>query len=122
MKRLLIFVMVLSLFACEEKQQIPEGIWNQEEFAKVLSKFQLAEAIVRLGYHREVDSTFANDSIYNSAFREAGVTKEQFKTNMEYYLERPEELSKVYDLTLEILSEESAHLKEKKSQEFTIVE
>lgn len=118
MKKILLYIVLISFLACEEKEQIPEGIWDKDEFSEVLVQFQLAEAVVRLGYHRKVDSTFANDSIYLAAFRDAGVSKEQFEANMEYYLERPKQMSKIYDLTLQKLSEESARIKVKKEEEF----
>lgn len=116
------FCFFLIFMACAEKQERPADIWTKAEFAEVIKHFQLSEAVVRLGYHRGIDSTYANDSIYISAFRDAGVTQKEFEYNMDYYLERPEELSAVYDLALEKLSEESARLKERKVEEFKIVE
>ncbi len=112
MKRLLIFFCFLSLFSCESrKEKAPEYVWSEERFTEVLTEFQLAEAIVRLGYHRSNDTLIPNDSIYNALFRKMDISRIEFDSNYNYYLKDPKVLEKVYDQVLVNLSKRSAEMK-----------
>ena len=106
--------MLIGFFAaCEEEEKIPDNILSKEKFTEALTEVQIAESIVRLGYHRYPDSLYRNDSIYSSAFRKLKITQAIFDSNMNYYLSRPVELEKIYDQVIVNLSTRTAELKVK---------
>lgn len=113
MKRYLIILIFSFLFSCNEAEEKAPYIWSEDRFTEVLTEFQQAEAIVRLGYHRTKDSLILNDSIYNAAFRKMNVTKAEFDSNYNYYLKHPKVLEKIYQEVITNLSERSAELKKK---------
>jgi hypothetical protein len=103
----------MILFSCQEKEEIPDYLWEDEKFVEVLTEFQITESIIRLGYHRFPDSAFATDSIYASMYSELGVTEAEFDSNYQYHLKDPESLSKIYGKVITNLSERSAELSQK---------
>jgi len=116
MKNFLLVLTLLLLFSCEEDKKRPEYIWDEDRFIEVLTEFQMAEAIIRLGYHRTTDSLILNDSIYNAALRKMNTTQADFDSNYNYYLKDPEVLEKMYEQVITNLSERSAELKNPKEE------
>lgn len=119
MKRFFIkqFVLILLFgvsFSCNNKEEKPDYLWDSERFTEVLTEVQLAEATVRLGYHRSNDSLIPNDSVYQSAFRKMNTNRADFDSNYTYYLNHPKEMEKIYEQVITNLSERSAALNEKK--------
>ena len=113
--RFLIAILLFSLStSCAKQDKKPENIWDNDRFAAVLTEVQLAEAIVRLGYHKSKDSLVPNDSIYEVAFRKMNTTRTDFDSNYNYYLNHPEEMEKIYEQIITNLSERSAAINEKK--------
>lgn len=100
-----ILVLLAVLFSCQKQEKKPEFLLEEEQFVDVLTEFQLAEAIVRLGYHRTTDSMYYNDSIYQAAFRKFNISEAKFDSNYNYYLDRPKELEKIYEKVITKLSE-----------------
>ena len=114
MKKLILGFVLLGLFtACEEEEKIPDYVLSKEKFTEVLTEVQIAESIVRLGYHRFPDSLYRNDSIYSAAFRKMEVSQAIFDSNMNYYLGFPNEMEKIYDQVIVNLSRRTAKLKVK---------
>ncbi len=100
----IIGLLLFSMAACQQEEQQPDYLWSEEKFVEVLTDVQMAEAIVRLGYNRLPDSLYLNDSIYSSAFDLNEVTKAEFDSNLNYYLDQPEQLEKMYDQVIVNLS------------------
>lgn len=110
--------LLLTLFlSCREKEKKPAYVWDEEKFIEVLTEFQLAESMVRLGYHRFKDSLYVNDSIYKSVFKKMGVEESKFDSNYVYYLQKPKKMEEIYEKVITRLSQRSAELEQKKSPE-----
>ncbi len=114
---LIIILLSVAVFGCETKHEKPEEIWSKERFVEVLTQMQLAESVIRLGYHRTPDSLYSNDSIYSAALRSVNTNQEEYEQNMDYYLDHPKELEEIYDEVMVNLSTKSAELKGKKASE-----
>lgn len=112
----IIIILLLFLFggSCAKKEKKPENIWDNDRFAAVLTEVQLAEAAVRLGYHKNIDSLIPNDSVYAAALRKMNTSRSDFDSNYNYYLDHPEEMEKVYEQVITNLSKRSAAINEKK--------
>ena len=101
------------MFSCKEEEKVPNYVMPEDQFVEVLTEFQVAEALVRLGHHRKNDSIYLNDSIYSSVFRKLNISSELFDSNFTYYSERPKQFEKVYEQVITNLSERSAQLLKK---------
>jgi len=116
MRSFLYVIVLFALFSCKEEEKVPEYVMSEERFTEVLTEFQLAEATIRLGYHRTPDSLNYNDSVYSSVFRKLKITQADFDTNYAYYSNSPEQLKKIYEQVITNLSTRSAMLIGKKDE------
>lgn len=108
------FVVLIVLISCGSKdEQIPDYVWEEDRFVEVLTEFQKAESIVRLGYHKYPDSIYSNDSIYAAVFEKMGVVEEEFDSNYRYYLKDPGHMEQIYDQVIIRLSEQEAEIQKK---------
>jgi len=103
------------LIACEQKEEKPDFLWEEDRFVEVLTEFQITESIIRLGYHRFPDSSYATDSIYAALYQELGVTEAEFDSNYHYHIKDPEKMAKLYEQVITRLSERSAEAAQKKN-------
>lgn len=113
-KYIVILVACLTFGACEEEEKTPDYIISEEKFVEVLTDIQKAESIVRLGYTRSADSSYVNDSVYAAVFRKQGVSRADFDSSMNHYLNNLDQMEGIYDQVLENISKESAELKAKR--------
>lgn len=108
-------VLILLIFsACEEEEKKPEFLWEEDRFVEVLTEFQKAESIVRLGYHKFPDSIYSNDSIYAAVFEKLNIQEADFDSNYRYFLKDPKAMELIYDKVITNLSQEAAELQSKK--------
>ncbi|MBL4707685.1 MAG: DUF4296 domain-containing protein [Flavobacteriales bacterium] len=113
MKRVLVFCCLCFLFACSQEKGQPDYLIPKSEFVELLTEFQEAEAIVRLGFNRTTDSLIPNDSIYAAFFRGRKISAAVFDSNFNYYSNRPKEFEKMFEQVITNLSTRSAELLEK---------
>ncbi len=115
------FISLATLIGCSQaEKEIPDYVWEEGRFVEVLTEFQKAESVVRLGYGKSMDSLYASDSIYQAVFDKLGVEEEAFDSNYQYYLSDPERMEKIYDQVITRLSEEAAAIEQRKEDESAI--
>ncbi len=119
MKLLAIALVFISIMACQKKVEKPDYLIEEDGFVEVLTDFQTAEAIVRLGYNRTSDSLIFNDSVFAAVFRKHGITEAVFDSNFSYYSNRPKEFEKLFEKVITNLSTKSAKIQEKSVPEPT---
>lgn len=112
MKQILILCCSCFFIACSQKEEAPDYLISEKEFVGILTEFQEAEAIVRLGFNRTTDSIILNDSIYAGFFRKHEITAAIFDSNFNYYSNKPKEFEKMYEQVITNLSTRSAQLLE----------
>src|SRR5690554_6562990 len=111
----LFFSVIFFLFSCA-KEEKPDYLWDEEIFVEVLVEVQLAEEMIRLSYNRIGDTIFNPDSIYASVFQKMEVSRVDYDSNYNYYMERPKKFEKLFEQVIVRLSEEAALVeKQKKS-------
>lgn len=106
-----LILLFFILISCEDKKVEPEYLWSEERMVEVMTEVQLAEALVRLGYHRGADSMHLNDSVFNAAFRAVGVSRVDFDSNFFYYQRHPDQLERVFEQVINNLSARAAEVK-----------
>lgn len=110
MKYLAYFLFFGLLIGCSEKVEKPDYLLSEQRFVEMLTDFQIAEGIVRLGFNRTRDSIIFQDSIYGSVFRKHEISRAIFDSNYTYFSDRPKEFEKLYELVINNLSQRSAEL------------
>tara|TARA_R110000868_G_scaffold310614_1_gene571754 strand:+ start:181 stop:549 length:369 start_codon:yes stop_codon:yes gene_type:complete len=119
MKYILLGLIFISVISCNTEEKIPDYLLEEEKFVEVLTDFETAEAIVRLGYNRTKDSLIYNDSVYAAVFRKHEITKAVFDSNFTYYSNKPQEFERIFEKVITNLSTKSAKIQEKKEEEPT---
>ncbi len=117
MKPLGLVLFVISIISCQQESKSPDFLLEKDKFVEVLIDFEIAEAIVRLGYNRTTDSLIYNDSVFTAVFRKHEITKAVFHSNFTYYSNKPKEFEKLFEIVITNLSTRSAKIQEKKVEE-----
>tara|TARA_B100000508_G_C11426874_1_gene261296 strand:- start:551 stop:940 length:390 start_codon:yes stop_codon:yes gene_type:complete len=113
MKSTFTLIVIFCLFGlgCQEKDNTPEYLWDEARMVEVMTEVQIAEALVRLGYHRSTDSMHLNDSVFNAALRTVNTNRADFDSNFNYYQGQPDKMEKVFEQVINNLSARSAEIK-----------
>ncbi len=102
-----LFMMSLFMASCEDKGislTIPDDVMR-----KVLADVHMAEgAILNVRYENK-DSM--REVYYSQIYEIHGISEEAFRSDMEYYQDRPEELEDLYELVIKDLVELDTRLK-----------
>lgn len=114
MKYLVIGAFIGTLFSCAAEEQKPDYLLAEDKLVDVFTDFQIAEAIVRLGYHRTKDSMFYNDSLYNAVFRKHNISEVIFDSNLTYLADHPKEFEGIFENVIDSLSSKLSKLQEVK--------
>jgi hypothetical protein len=95
--------MLLVLCSCQRQEQKPANILSQDEMIKVLSEIYVTEEKVsRLGL--TVDSTAkVFNYLQDKIFAETSVPDSVFKQSLNYYIDHPGEMEKVYSALVDSL-------------------
>jgi|GEM_PF-1183580 len=110
MRKCIGILILAVLFSCAEEKKKPDYLWEEDRMVEVMTEIQLAETIVRMGYHRYRDSMHLNDSVFNAALRKVNATRVDFDSNYNYYEAHPDQLEKVFERVINNLSSRSAEL------------
>ena len=92
----MIAIIVLSLFACEDKSsQSPKGLIPEETMVELMKDIQLLEAL-----HKDVslfgeDRKAMSDTSYVIVFNKYGIKASEFDSTYSYYSKRPEEFEEL---------------------------
>ncbi len=97
---------LLFATACREEVAViyPDGLPDQDKFARVLTEMHMIEAMYN---HKIVhDRNFSERiyAFYGEVYDRHEITPEAFHQTLDWHLEHPEELQKVYDRVLDDLS------------------
>src|SRR3954463_13144011 len=95
--------MLLLLCCCQRPEQKPANVLSQDEMIKVLSEIYVTEEKVsRLGL--TVDSaTKVFTFLQGRIFVETSVPDSVFKQSLNYYMDHPSEMEKVYSALVDSL-------------------
>ena len=116
MKHIFLVLISISIISCSEEDKIPDYLVEKDKFVEILTDFEMAEAIVRLGYNRTKDTLIYNDSIYSSVFRKHEISEAIFDSNFTYYSDRPQEFEEIFEEVITNLSKRSAKIQGKKEE------
>jgi hypothetical protein len=96
----LAFLLVVSC----KREESPADVLSREQMVKVLSELYLTEEKVnKLSLNRDSAAlvfNYFNDEV----FKKVGTTDSVFRRSMDYYMERPKEIEKIYAALIDSLN------------------
>lgn len=118
MKKNLIAIILLTLFACnEEAEIIPDNVLSQEKMVSVMVDVQLVEAALSVDKLKGDEAKEAAANYYNSVLKQHNLSKEEFDVSFKYYAEHPVFMAQIYDAMLNELSKRQAEVENEKRNE-----
>lgn len=96
MNRSLVMALMVLSMACGGSGKAPEAPLDRARFERVLMESLLIEA--RIAEEMRIDKRADRpaEAYYEEMFKKQGVTKAEFTTTYDAYLQQPEELRSVY--------------------------
>ena len=100
---LVVSLVLMTCFSCKEKEQ-PQNVLPPAEMVKILGDLYVTEEMInKLNVDRD-SSTKAFDYLDNKIFEKYGIADTLFKRSLNYYLERPDEIEKIYSAVIDSLN------------------
>lgn len=98
-----IFFILMAVSSCKEKES-PQNILSPTDMVKILGELYIAEEkINKLSVSRDSGNAVFN-YMDDKVFEKLGTTDSVFKQSLNYYLERPEEIEKIYAAVIDSLN------------------
>ena len=96
----LLFLLVASC----KREESPADVLSREQMVKVLSELYLTEEKVnKLSLYRD-SSALVFNYFNDEVFKKLGTTDSVFRRSMDYYMERPKEIEKIYAALIDSLN------------------
>jgi hypothetical protein len=98
-----VFLVLLAVFACNKKTDKPHDILSQDDMVKVMAEVYIAEEKVNsLALARDsAERVFTH--FQQRVFETTGIPDSVFKKSIDYYMERPKEMEKIYSVLVDSL-------------------
>lgn len=99
--RLLILLMLgLMTISCGNNKtpavEKPEGLIKKSDLIELLTKAYIIEAVVYYKSQKGIDVGLYTTAYYNALFRKYGVTRNQFKSSLKYYIETEQNATGIF--------------------------
>ena len=90
--------------SCSKKERVPEGILNHDQMVSVLAELYIIEQkISTLGVKRD-SLTQIFGAMKGRVFEKTGVTELVFDESLDYYVDHPQSLEKIYAALIDSLN------------------
>ena len=118
MKKIIISILLFTLFACnEETEMIPDNVLSQEKMVSVMVDVQLVEAALIVNQLKGDEAKEAAVNYYDSVMKQHNISREEFDVSFKYYAEHPGLMEQIYDEMLNELSKRQAEVENEKRKE-----
>jgi hypothetical protein len=105
------------LAACgPSRESAPPGILPRDSLVPVLVDFHLANARAQAGYLADATEK-QKEFFYAEALQRHGITYQRLRESMDYYAQRPDQLTAVYDSVIVALSRKQAETAARREDE-----
>lgn len=104
MKYFVLFAIILLFSFCDSADKVPREIIQPGPMAEILTDIQLAEGALKAQFILGDSGKKLAPYYYEPVYLKHGVTGEQFRTSLSFYLDHPEKIQPVYDQVLENLN------------------
>lgn len=121
-KPALILLILLLTGSCYQENRVdieaPDPLLTEDQMVNILTDIQLAEAIISYNkLHRENTEQEYSDSLFKTIFDHYEVTADEFKDNLDYYNNFPDQMEDIHEQMLTKLSQRQVEVEEKVRQD-----
>ena len=101
---IIVAFLLINVFSCSNKNDLPKGVLSKEEMAKILTEFYMREARINT-IHVSQDSGQNLMQLYRNKYAEqTGIPDSTVELSYQYYLAHPVELGEIYDRIIDSLA------------------
>ncbi|WP_157593301.1 DUF4296 domain-containing protein [Rufibacter tibetensis] len=109
-KRLCLLLLPLALFSCTPEEEKPADLISEEKMTRIMIDVQLTEAVIGRSFPNYDSSRVAYKQAHKLILKRHAVSDSAFKHSYDFYLSKPEQLDKIYEVVLDSLSVREAKL------------
>lgn len=102
-KKVLVLVVVLALFSCEGKEEVPEDIMSKEQMISMLIDLRMAEGKIATLTLSTDSSTNLFKELEKRIFLEHEADSTSYTKSYQYYLLRPQQALYITDAVIDSL-------------------
>jgi hypothetical protein len=100
----IVFALVLISSSSCKNEKNPPDILSSEEMVKVLSELYLTEEKIKNLSVSQDSAAMVYDYLNSKVFEKLGTSDSTFRRSMSYYMDRPEEIEKIYAALIDSLN------------------
>lgn len=109
-----IFLVVPSCKKSNVSSTSSQDILSRDKMVEVLTDIHLTEAALRIKQMSGANMNFYTPYYYRGALAKHGISTEQFRKSIRFYMQNPEKMDKIYTDVITNLSEKQNLLLKKK--------
>jgi hypothetical protein len=120
MKRFPILIIIISLLfiqACSKQKTETKRYLGEEAMIDLLVDIHLTESAVLIKQNEGIRSDSLSLEFYGKLFDKHGVSRDRYERSLEYYVQYPEKMEKMYEEVYKRLSSMQAEFKVKNNIE-----
>jgi hypothetical protein len=117
-RKLLILVILIFFYACSLKQKeinIPKYVISADSMAQILADVYIQETMINLHNQQGQHMKMNPEKQYQLIFHKYNISKEQYDSSYQFYLDNPALLNKIYENIIIELSKKQAEIEQGKS-------
>jgi hypothetical protein len=113
MKKAFLLCVLFVSFSCQSVEPNEKPEISREKFTEAIAYFAVLEGNYNVSLIREQNGLEILASNYRFAFDSLGFSPDQFEQTYRYYLDDPNEMSKIFDEALSLLNARKAQIDNK---------
>ena len=104
MKNIFWILIILTVVSCQKQDEIPEGIYNEQQMVAMLIDIHIAQAAIR-ELHLDTDSAAYLFKVFERETMLKNNAKDSaFYTSYSWYLDHPQQMYEIYTAVVDTLS------------------
>ncbi len=104
MRTFFLIIGSMLLWACSDRDKMPEGILSKEKITAIFIEKQIAEAKLEEAKLDMDTALIVYDHYMKVILEEQGISSENYRASIEYYRENTKELESIYDRVMDSLN------------------
>ena len=109
------FILVLLILSsCLKKKEPAKDILSEKKFIHLLTELHLAQAAFEISTSKNIeDEVHTLENFYASVYSKNKISANVFQKSMSYYIQDPEKLDSMYNITRKNIEQKKAILDQK---------
>jgi hypothetical protein len=119
MKKLFVLLIILSIFSCNKKNEIPEYVIPFDDMVEIIVDIHITDGILTSGKVRRELVKKDTTNYYNLILENYNYKREDFDTSLYYYTKNIDQYDLIYNEVLNRLSKIESEIKENRNLQDT---